>query len=461
MQIAMFRVFLSSPFKGHESDRRRITEVLLAHNCFPAAVEFFGAFPRPPLEMVQAEIDLCDFFVLILKGLVGSLEPRSKKPYCQKEFEYARRKKKPILAFVYEGTEGLPPEETETDSVRLKALQDLKAMVQAERVVVQGWQTTEELATKVGASLHRAIQGAPGAGWVRRPPDAGGDRAGEGKKGVTVEDLATVLRGSRFARRLLTERRAKESLAELVVARRLIDTEGVTFMDSGTLPVYLVLQMLRDARRKPGPTPRMVTNNIAVAILEMIAGGHDLDQTLAPKIPEGPLRVELMGGAVMENYAATLPEDILGAGKQTYESQALMESWAASGVNHLVLMTTKLALKGGLCAVAHPVRWHRRSALRFALDHPEVRVSVLAEVSKIVADRGDECAAPEYWRELIKQDRIELICAFGDLDARQRRDSEEAISELRRQHLRVTIADDEGGDRHGSSPSAFPGNDPL
>ena len=176
------------------------------------------------------------------------------------------------------------------------------------------------------------------------------------------------------------------------------------------MPVYLVAHLLRSPRRLDVRPERIVTNNIPVAVLELIAGGLDVDETQVAGLPESPLDIRLTSGMVMEAYAATIPWALSQAESREADGEPMVKALADEGVDHIILMTTRISAEEGPCAVGMANRRHKRLLLRYALDQG-ARVTVMAEATKIV-ERRDDSAGQEFWRQLIEAGRIRLICAF-------------------------------------------------
>ena len=94
-----YQVFVSSTFEDLKEERERVIETLLNKNCIPVGMEYFPAADDEQMTIIRQLIDECDYYVLILGGRYGSIEPKTQKSYTQLEYEYALERGIPISAF--------------------------------------------------------------------------------------------------------------------------------------------------------------------------------------------------------------------------------------------------------------------------------------------------------------------------------------------------------------------------
>ena len=108
-----YQVFVSSTFKDLVEERAKVIETLLNKDCIPVGMEYFPAVGEDQMTLIKELIDECDYYILILGGKYGSIEPVSGKSYTQLEYEYAVEKEIPISAFYVENKDILTNDKIE------------------------------------------------------------------------------------------------------------------------------------------------------------------------------------------------------------------------------------------------------------------------------------------------------------------------------------------------------------
>lgn len=94
-----YQVFISSTFEDLKEERGKVIETLLNKNCIPVGMEYFPAANDEQMTIIKHLIDECDYYILILGGRYGSIDPITNKSYTQLEYEYAVERGVPISAF--------------------------------------------------------------------------------------------------------------------------------------------------------------------------------------------------------------------------------------------------------------------------------------------------------------------------------------------------------------------------
>ena len=139
-------------------------KALLELDCIPCGREYFPAADETQWSFIQRLIDGCDYYVLIIGGLYGSLAPDGLS-YTQKEYEYAASKGIPTLAFTHHNVQKLPRNHRETDAKKKRKLEQFVELVKGH--LCKEWKNSDQLAGVVTRSLNRLIRTLPRAGWVR------------------------------------------------------------------------------------------------------------------------------------------------------------------------------------------------------------------------------------------------------------------------------------------------------
>jgi hypothetical protein len=166
-----YQVFVSSTFSDLEDERLQVMHALLEMQCFPAGMELFPATDGTPWERIQAEIDESDYYVVITAGKYGSLIPKGKISYTEREFKYARKKRIPILAFIHESPGKIIAEKTEHGEAGKAQLK--RFVVDLKKIrLCKLWSNGHELGSAVKTALQQAIIASPRPSWVRAEEQA-------------------------------------------------------------------------------------------------------------------------------------------------------------------------------------------------------------------------------------------------------------------------------------------------
>lgn len=140
-------------------------QALMQMDCFPSGMEMFPALDEDQWEYIQRAIDECDYYVLVIAGRYGSVDATNIS-YTEKEYDYAVRVGKPVLALLHENPDKLAAGKTDKDDERRMALEAFRSKVKSGRLV-KFWKNADDLASKVIVGMMNTIKRFPSAGWVR------------------------------------------------------------------------------------------------------------------------------------------------------------------------------------------------------------------------------------------------------------------------------------------------------
>ncbi|PEC50957.1 tyrosine-type recombinase/integrase [Bacillus sp. AFS096315] len=160
-----YQIFISSTYKDLIDARTKVTETILSMYHFPIGMEMFSAGDDDQWTVIKKTIDNSDYYVLIIGHRYGSLTEEGIS-YTEKEYDYAREKGIPVLAFIRDREASTKPSEREKNpdlQDRLDAFVD-KAM---RSKMCNFWNTEEELTAKVTVALMKEFINNPRMGWVR------------------------------------------------------------------------------------------------------------------------------------------------------------------------------------------------------------------------------------------------------------------------------------------------------
>ena len=97
-----YQVFISSTYSDLRQERIALLEQVLKQDHIPAGMEMFAAGDEDSWQVIKKTIDMCDVYVVLVGARYGSwtvLEDK-KVSFTEREFRYAQRTGKPIIAFL-------------------------------------------------------------------------------------------------------------------------------------------------------------------------------------------------------------------------------------------------------------------------------------------------------------------------------------------------------------------------
>ena len=112
--IGFFRFSLGSIYPDLKDARLAVSNALAKAGYMPAGMELFPATDQQQHDYIKRVIDRSDYYIAIVGGRYGSLSDGGLN-FTEEEFEYARSKDIPILAFVSEDRGDIAIGKTETD----------------------------------------------------------------------------------------------------------------------------------------------------------------------------------------------------------------------------------------------------------------------------------------------------------------------------------------------------------
>lgn len=161
-----YQVFISSTYSDLIEERRKILDILLMADCIPAGMESFVASDSAQFETIKKVIDLCDYYVLIIGKRYGSINQTTGLSYTEMEYEYAKEKGIPVLAFIIDDSIELPAEKIENELDKIEKLKLFKEKAMTNRLV-SVWKTRDELTGILAIAIMRAKSEIIRPGWQR------------------------------------------------------------------------------------------------------------------------------------------------------------------------------------------------------------------------------------------------------------------------------------------------------
>lgn len=160
-----YQVFLSSTYADLKDERQKVMQTLMSMDCIPAGMELFPAMDEEQFEFIKRVIDDCDYYILIVGARYGSIDENGIS-YTEKEYDYAKEKGIPILAFLHYDIQSLPASKFDGETSLREKLDAFRTKVQSNRLV-KYWNNADDLNGKVAVSLMQTIKTYPAVGWVR------------------------------------------------------------------------------------------------------------------------------------------------------------------------------------------------------------------------------------------------------------------------------------------------------
>jgi hypothetical protein len=237
--IRKYQVFVSATFVDLEEERQHVFHAVMTARQIPVGMEHFTAADDRGWKVIQRVIDTSDYYVVVVAGRYGSIDPSHGMSWTEREYRYARDKGIKVLAFIRKDSRiTADMMDTEPDKAAKQArLADFKAALRSSHLCPE-WESGEDLARRVSDALRNQIQddeadGVAPPGWVR-----GGDSL------ATASELAKLSEENRTLREKLASLGVEKSVVLLV--------EAVGATDEGSITVSEPFLVLEDEERLAG-----------------------------------------------------------------------------------------------------------------------------------------------------------------------------------------------------------------
>lgn len=165
MNTKKYQIFISSTYEDLIEARRKVQETILSMYHFPIGMEMFSAGDDEQWEIIKETIDSSDYYVVIIGHKYGSVTFEGIS-YTEKEYDYAKSKGIPILAFIRERNVALTPKEMEKEADKQKKL-ELFIEKSKEDKMCEWWTNIDELAKNVSVALYKQFHRRNRPGWIR------------------------------------------------------------------------------------------------------------------------------------------------------------------------------------------------------------------------------------------------------------------------------------------------------
>ena len=164
-----YQFFISSTYEDLKVEREKAIYTILEMEQFPVGMELFSAADEDQWAVISQTIDTSDYYVLIIGVRYGSIipdgQPGAGISYTEKEFNYARSKSIPVLAFIMDDETAKERSSDETPD-KVAKLYAFKGKAKDGRYV-KFFKNPDHLATLLSQSIHKALKRSDRPGWVR------------------------------------------------------------------------------------------------------------------------------------------------------------------------------------------------------------------------------------------------------------------------------------------------------
>lgn len=161
-----YQVFVSSTFLDLRDERQAVIAALLECEAFPAGMELFPAADDDAWTLIKKVIDECDYYLLVIGGKYGSVDPEDDLSFTEKEYDYAVQQSKPVMAFIHGSPTDLLVSKAELDPDKREKLQAFRDKVTSKKHV-KYWTSAEGLAGQVALTYNKFVRLYDAVGWVR------------------------------------------------------------------------------------------------------------------------------------------------------------------------------------------------------------------------------------------------------------------------------------------------------
>ena len=165
-----FSIFISSTYEDLKEERQALIGVALENNYIPVGMEQFHAAPTSQWNVITKMIDECDFYLLVIGSRYGSIDDETGLSYTEKEYNYAKSKKLPVLVLIKKFSAIAESEKDTGDDKydKMRKLDEFRDRVKNDGNTVDFFEDINSLKYVASPTLGHAINYVDdNAGWVR------------------------------------------------------------------------------------------------------------------------------------------------------------------------------------------------------------------------------------------------------------------------------------------------------
>jgi len=155
-----YQIFISSTYDDLKDEREQVIKAILEMGHIPVGMEMFSAGDETQWQLIKKTIDDCDYYVVLTAHRYGSMD--GDVSYTEKEYNYAVEKEIPILAFIINEETKWQKRYIDTDQSKINKFKD-----KLKTKIVDFWQDSKDLKSKVSIALIKQMAINPRPGWVK------------------------------------------------------------------------------------------------------------------------------------------------------------------------------------------------------------------------------------------------------------------------------------------------------
>lgn len=249
-QEKKYQVFISSTYTDLIEAREKATKVILDLYHLPVGMEMFSADDDDQWKIITDAIDVSDYYVLIIGHRYGSLTNKGIS-YTEKEFNYAKSKKIPIISFIRDRNVAVSNSDRELIAESLIKLDKFIEKAKNGKMCAF-WTDVSDLERQIAVALPKSFARHKGIGWVR----------GDSKSEHIAEEIAKL---SEENRKLREENELLKSKSDI---RKPELKVYLNEMHRGEGSIVINFPILPDSRKFKRPEKRIL-NTLQAELLRM------------------------------------------------------------------------------------------------------------------------------------------------------------------------------------------------
>ncbi|EAP87154.1 DUF4062 domain-containing protein [Croceibacter atlanticus] len=164
-----YQIFVSSTYEDLKEERDLVIKAILEMGHIPVGMEMFSAGDEQQWQLIQSQINDCDYYIIISAFRYGSMDGDIS--YTEKEYDYAFSKGIPVLGFVINEDVKWPATKVDKNATKVEKLTSFKSKIQSK--LVSFWNDKNDLYGKVSISLMKQFNTNPRTGWVKSSESMG------------------------------------------------------------------------------------------------------------------------------------------------------------------------------------------------------------------------------------------------------------------------------------------------
>jgi len=184
----------------------------------PVGMEMFSAADDTQWQLIQRQIEVSDYHVVIVAHRYGSMDGDTS--YTEKEYDYAVSLGVPALGFVLRDEAPWPRDQVDKEPQKIAALAAFKEKVK--KRLISYWSSEDDLHGRVSVALVKQFTATPRDGWVRASSIASPQVASE---------LGRISQENRELREALAKAQRQEVAMHDSAIEKVIETLKVNMVD--------------------------------------------------------------------------------------------------------------------------------------------------------------------------------------------------------------------------------------